>query len=864
MRIVIIFILLITSLSVRSQTIEGVVKDKQDKVPIDGVVITLLDKNNNTVAYCFTDKDGKYSIQSEEKMDSLFLNVSFLGYETQIIFIKSRSKQPDIFLQVKDFQLKEVSVKARTLWLKEDTIAYNVAALQTQNDRKIGDVLKKIPGVEVSNSGGITYRGFPINKFYIEGLDLLNSRYGIATNNVPVDAVSTVEVIENHQPVKMFKDMIPSMDAAINLKLKAGKKFRPVGTVEAGGGYGFDDYLWTLNAFGIQVEKKSQTIVMYKTNNSGKNIVSEFDDQTIGTENLKSFTLPSALISSPITRSMPLTESRYLFNKTHVLTLNNLNKVSDDSHLRVNVNYINNCKEETVNQYSSYYIEGDNLIINELESLNNRLNLLDGAVTYNNNSTNQFINNPLKGVAGWDNTHSGIQTQSPVSEEFDLRNYYIQNDLDYSVKTKNRIWNINSFMRYSSLPRQLNVQTESLTSDQSILRIGFYTQNNTYYSFKRGLSSFRVDLSLEAAFDNLKTDLKYHFLSDSIRNDIKSDFLKTFIQPQYSYNNGAFLFSVKIPLVLDWLGVQDNEYKTNTEYSYLFVNPSANLRYKYEMWELIAQVRYNQDIGDIAGLIPSYVMTGYRTLRNTSGILSKDKSLMNTFSLAYKDALNGFYFNLGGYYRKTERNMMSKQRFINELSFSSNDQQSSQSKFRGANGYIGKNFYNIGTTFTLTANYARIESKKWQQGDHYPLQSEIWSLIPKVNFSVKRYFNVICEMVFSSNSQSITNSTANKYKSSFAQIAQKTSVSYFPNKKIEFKLQSEYFSDEIAEGIKTELVFLDCGFSYRHKKWEINFSWDNILNQKEYSYLTYRDLDSFSYSYRLRPQSLLATITFNY
>ena len=94
-----------------------------------------------------------------------------------------------------DFKLREVVVKSKPIWNKEDTIVYSVNAFKTLGDKSIGDVLKKLPGVEVSASGSVKYQGEAINKFYIEGLDLLEKRYGIATNNVPADAIQNVEII---------------------------------------------------------------------------------------------------------------------------------------------------------------------------------------------------------------------------------------------------------------------------------------------------------------------------------------------------------------------------------------------------------------------------------------------------------------------------------------------------------------------------------------------------------------------------------------------------------------------------------------------------------------------------------------------
>lgn len=56
-----------------------------------------------------------------------------------------------------------------------DTLSYLVGAYQEQGDRVIGDVLKRMPGIEVSNDGGIKYNGKAIRKFYVEEMDLLQA-----------------------------------------------------------------------------------------------------------------------------------------------------------------------------------------------------------------------------------------------------------------------------------------------------------------------------------------------------------------------------------------------------------------------------------------------------------------------------------------------------------------------------------------------------------------------------------------------------------------------------------------------------------------------------------------------------------------
>lgn len=139
---------------------------------------------------------------------------------------------------------------------------------------------KNCPALKSIKNGGIKYNGEPINKFYIEGLDLLERKYGLATNNVPVDVVQHVEVIENHQPIKSIKGMVSSAQAAINIKLKDEKMTCPIGGIRMGGGYS-DELNWLFEIFALQASRKRQTLAMYKTNNTGNNINNEFSDQAI-------------------------------------------------------------------------------------------------------------------------------------------------------------------------------------------------------------------------------------------------------------------------------------------------------------------------------------------------------------------------------------------------------------------------------------------------------------------------------------------------------------------------------------------------------------------------------------------------------
>ena len=126
-------------------------------------------------------------------------------------------------------------------------------------------------------TGTIKYQGKTINKFYIEGMDLLGGKYAMASENLSADKVKSVQVYENHQPVKALKNVQFSEQAALNLVLKDDAKNVWQGVVDLAVGYG-DDWLrdarWLEMVFG----RKKQSISMMKANNTGKDIDHEVTD----------------------------------------------------------------------------------------------------------------------------------------------------------------------------------------------------------------------------------------------------------------------------------------------------------------------------------------------------------------------------------------------------------------------------------------------------------------------------------------------------------------------------------------------------------------------------------------------------------
>lgn len=139
-------------------------------------------------------------------------------------------------LTTKVFELPEVIYVADAVTVSNDTLTYNVTRITTLADKNIEDLLRKLPGVDIDASGAIRYNDKLICHFYIEGIDLLGGGYTLATRHIRPEDLLSIQVLENHQPIKVMKGYATSDRAAINIKLKKSRLARPIGYAQAGAG----------------------------------------------------------------------------------------------------------------------------------------------------------------------------------------------------------------------------------------------------------------------------------------------------------------------------------------------------------------------------------------------------------------------------------------------------------------------------------------------------------------------------------------------------------------------------------------------------------------------------------------------------
>lgn len=122
------------------------------------------------IGSAFTAEDGSFSLNlnTDNNCDSLILKVSGIEIASKQITIPNRSGNYNIIVENRTMKLKEVVVKAKKIYSQGDTINYSVNSYLSRSDQSVADVLRKMPGITVSEAGQVFYQGKPIKNFYIE------------------------------------------------------------------------------------------------------------------------------------------------------------------------------------------------------------------------------------------------------------------------------------------------------------------------------------------------------------------------------------------------------------------------------------------------------------------------------------------------------------------------------------------------------------------------------------------------------------------------------------------------------------------------------------------------------------------------
>ncbi len=855
MRIYFTLLFTIISLSAFAKNIiTGTVAEASDRSPIVGANVLIKDSNGKMLTYGISDDGGRFSIETPDGAENLYIQVTMIGYKTFSAPCKVNAQPWTILMEEGALQLQEVVVKADRIRENGDTITYNVGSFAQKQDRTIGDVLKRMPGIDVANNGRIKYQGTDINKFYIEGNDLLGGKYGIATNGISHDDIGAVEVMENHQPMQVLRGLSFSDQAAINLKMKNKSKATLLVHGTLGGGWSQQPHgaLWQGDIFTMMVNGKYQMITTLKGNNTGLNLLDQLSDFTSDRtdESMSGY----ISLSSPTTPN--LQKRRSYFNRSWLVSSSHLLKTNKDGEMKAQIDYQNDRVTARGTNTTTYFLDsGDRVILEDKNSLSHR-SAVTGKFSYEVNEKKYFLNNTLSADFSWNKL--ALNTAGTLSNTQSARmpEYSVCNLLKVIRRfSGNKLVTFNSRNEWNSLPERLTVGRDGEDYGQRITQHSFYTDERA----SLGFVFRRVLLSLEAGvsgyFRNLNTDLWGVDLQElTDREELTTDYLRVFASPklEWSYKKLELTFNMPVNLYSYFFS---GALRNRSEF---FISPSLSARFRLTpRMSLTLRGSARRSPASLHDIHDSSILTDYRSF--SSGIDDYYTSSGQSVSASYnfRNAQSGIFLMAMGSYGWNKSKFGTVQNVVGDYIFHSYRSQPSDSRNAMAFLNVSKTLDFMRGAIGIRGNFNRIENNILSQGVQTDYRNDSFSLSPFVNGNISTFFNWNLKFTWDRSSLKISDMPGRSTDG----FIYSGSVTLTPCSLITWTTGGEYYRNEIEDGRYKDMLILDTKLTFNiSKRVEISVSATNLLNKKEYSYTTYGTLSQYERSSRLRGREFMISI----
>lgn len=262
----------------------GTVKDSIG-TPLEMANVIALDTVAKKFAsYGFSDAKGNFKLELEANK-VYNIKISYIGFKSISKYIKtSTTDLNDAYTMLEDSMLQGIEIVAKMpVVIKGDTIIYDADSFKNGTERKLEDVLKKLPGVELNDDGQIEVEGKVVEKVMVDGKEFFSGDSKLASKNIPSNAVDKIQVLRNYGDVNQLKGVQNNQDrVAINIKLKEGKSNFWFGDITAGIGKAPSQDLYLFQPKLFYYSPKYTLNFISDLNNLGDVVLSRRDVRNFG------------------------------------------------------------------------------------------------------------------------------------------------------------------------------------------------------------------------------------------------------------------------------------------------------------------------------------------------------------------------------------------------------------------------------------------------------------------------------------------------------------------------------------------------------------------------------------------------------
>ncbi len=882
-----------TSLCV-AQTVrfDGFIQDEK-KNPLEMANIMAVNTATKAMdSYGITNDKGKFQLTLKPNT-SYSIKISYLGMKSKEIAITTQSTNivQNIVMDDAGIELEGVEiVREMPVSIKGDTIVYNADSFKSGTEKKLEDVLKKLPGVEVNADGEIEVEGKKVSKLMVEGKDFFDGDTKLGVKNIPADAIDKIQVLRNYNEVSALKGLENDQDnVAMNIKLKEGKKNFWFGDVTAGTGVGEVDSRYIINPKLFYYSPQYSINLITNFNNIGELPLTAQDyfKFTGGFKNMmkkggSNFNVSSNDLGISILRNNRAKEIETKFGATNfAYSITKKWNISGFGILSASKTDLETKSQTTILD------SGNEQKRDELTHQKNNLGLFKLSSTYKPNDKFQFDYDILTKLSKQNedtnllresvvNNVSALETiltnkkQDPTSINQDLSLYYTQSDknifafeMQHLYQDENPFYNANLRTQPFDLAGYTSGQARNDLNQDRFVKTNKVDAKLDYYYMVTPKSNINITLGNTFSYQDFNSHI-FQILDNGTKNDlndpgnnnqVKYNFNDAFLGIHYKILAGKFTLTPGVSV--HTYNMKNTQSGTDYSQNFIKVLPDFFALYQIKKSETLTyNFALSNDFTDINQLASGYVLSDYSSLFRGNRYLENATSQVH--SLRY------FKYNMFNF-----ENIFANATYTKKV-----DAIKTKANFEGINQSSSPYNSNLADeTFTGMGNYGRSFLKNYKASVNASFNWSKFNNIQNNVLATTESFSQSYTVRASTNYKNFPNiefgynALINKYSGStfytdkpFARLDY-----YFLDS---FSFVSEYEFYHYYNGNKTvdnEYDFLSASLIYQKKdsKWEYKIAATNLLNTK------YLNDDSFSQfstrvsQYTVQPRYIIFSMKYN-
>jgi hypothetical protein len=864
--------------------LEGIVKDSLGN-PLEMANVIAFKKGTTFLqSYSITDSKGKYRLSLEQNQDYT-LKVSYIGFDTQDIDISVGNSAADIektiTLKESNESLSEVEITYEMpVKIVGDTIEYNADSFTSGKEKKLEDVLKKLPGIDIDDNGEVEVEGKKVEKVLVEGKEFFDGDSKLATQNIPANAIDKVQVLKNYNEVSGMRGVTNNEDnIALNVKLKKGKKRFWFGEVNAGAGAD-EKYIAKPKLFYYSPEKSINILADFNNIGVAPFTMRDYFRFTGGLRGGARGSGTSFNVSSGGLGFMTVQNNRAqeIVSKFGALNFSLApQKTLDFNGFAI----VNDSETDLFNQSNTTYNKTGLIENSETDALQrSKLGIVKFSTTYRPNN-DVHIDYDIFGKTSeqtelldvTSSNRGAVDTnkeEKPFSLNQNFNFYYTIDDkniftteIQHSYEKDEPLYNsLASTQPFELIPSQAEaifdmVQDKKTTTSKFDAKLDYYylltAKSNINVSFGTTLSSQSLISSIS---QNLSNGSVLNFNESNLNNDVDYNFSDMFLGLKYKMVTG--ILTVEPGVTLHSYTNKDVQLGAENKNTQTKLLPNVYARLQFKSSE---SLRFNYSVStqfsDISKFAEGYLLSNYRSL--TRGNNAIENGLNHRYALSYFSFSMFSFTNVNASisYTKRENGVKNNTELIgvDRISFPVNSMFADET-FSGYFRY-GKTYSKLKTNFNANisnsifnniVNDEQIKSKNFSHSYRGSVATKFKDA-PNIEVGYQKSFAKYSE----------TGSTTDR---PFANIE----VGFLKN----FILTSDYSyynykNDENT--VKNTYSFLNANLYYQQQdsKWEFKISVDNLTDNSSINRDSYSEIvDSNSTSlYFIQPRIWMFSVKYN-